>query len=54
MRSRPVLSSWQALIAYLQTAMAYEQIEPFRILFLDRRNHLVADEVPSITRRLPA
>ena len=36
-RSRPVLSNWQALIAYLQTAMAYEQIEQFRILFLDRR-----------------
>jgi len=44
-RSRPVLSNWQALIAYLQTAMAYEQIEQFRILFLDRRNNLIADEV---------
>jgi DNA repair protein RadC len=44
-RSRPVLSNWQALIAYLQTAMAYEQIEQFRILFLDRRNGLIADEV---------
>jgi DNA repair protein RadC len=29
----------------LQTAMAYEQIEQFRILFLDRRNNLIADEV---------
>lgn len=44
-RSRPVLSNWQALIAYLYTAMAYEQIEQFRILFLDRKNHLIADEV---------
>jgi DNA repair protein RadC len=44
-RSRPVLGNWPALIAYLQTAMAYEQIEQFRILFLDRRNNLVADEV---------
>jgi DNA repair protein RadC len=44
-RSRPVLSNWQALIAYLQTAMAFEQIEQFRILFLDRRNNLIADEV---------
>ena len=44
-RSRPVLSNWQALIAYLQTAMAYEQIEQFRILFLDRKNNLIADEV---------
>ena len=44
-RSRPVLSNWQALIGYLQTAMAYEQIEQFRILFLDRKNSLIADEV---------
>jgi DNA repair protein RadC len=44
-RSRPVLSNWQALIGYLQTAMAYEQIEQFRILFLDRKNNLIADEV---------
>jgi DNA repair protein RadC len=44
-RGRPVLSNWQALIAYLQTAMAYEQIEQFRILFLDRKNNLIADEV---------
>ena len=44
-RPRPVLSNWQALITYLQTAMAYEQIEQFRILFLDRKNHLIADEV---------
>jgi len=44
-RSRPVLSNWQALIAYLQTTMAYEQVEQFRILFLDRKNNLIADEV---------
>ena len=44
-RSRPVLSNWQALLTYLQTAMAYEQIEQFRILFLDRKNNLIADEV---------
>jgi DNA repair protein RadC len=44
-RSRPVLSNWQALIDYLLTAMAYEQIEQFRILFLDRGNNLIADEV---------
>src|SRR4029434_9277902 len=45
-RSRPVLSNWQALIAYLQTAMAYEQIEQFRVLFLDCKNNLIAGEVP--------
>jgi DNA repair protein RadC len=44
-RARPVLGNSPALLAYLQTAMAYEQIEQFRILFLDRKNHLIADEV---------
>jgi DNA repair protein RadC len=44
-RERPVLSNWHGPIAYLQTAMAYEQIEQFRILFLDRKNNLIADEV---------
>jgi len=44
-RGRPVLSNWQALIGYLQTAMAYEQVAQFRILFLDRKNNLIADEV---------
>jgi DNA repair protein RadC len=44
-RRRSALSNWQALIAYLQTAMAHEQIEQFRILFLDRKNNLIADEV---------
>jgi DNA repair protein RadC len=40
-----VLSNWRALIDYLQTAMAHEQIEQFRVLFLDRKNALIADEV---------
>jgi DNA repair protein RadC len=44
-RTRSALSNWQALIAYLQTAMAHEQIEQFRIIFLDRKNNLIADEV---------
>jgi DNA repair protein RadC len=44
-RLRTTISNWQALIAYLQTAMAYEQIEQFRILFLDQKNNLIADEV---------
>jgi DNA repair protein RadC len=44
-RIRSTLSNWPALIAYLQTAMAYEQIEQFRVLFLDRKNNLIADEV---------
>jgi len=44
-RCRPVLANWRALIDYLQTAMAHEQIEQFRVLFLDRKNTLIADEV---------
>ena len=44
-RRRPVLSNWQALITYLQTTMAYEQVEQFRMLFLDTKNNLIADEM---------
>ena len=42
--NRPVLSSWQALLDYCQTAMAHRETEQFRILFLDRKNTLIADE----------
>ncbi len=42
---RPVLSGWQALLDYLQVAMGENAIEQFRILFLDRKNTLIADEV---------
>lgn len=41
---KPVLSSWDALLAYCQTAMAHQNVEQFRILFLDRKNVLIADE----------
>ncbi len=41
---RPLLSSWDALIDYLRTAMAHQATERFRVLHLDRRNHLLADE----------
>ncbi len=44
---RPALSSWTALIDYSTAAMAYENQEQFRILFLDRKNVLIADEVQS-------
>ena len=43
--NRPVLSSWAALLDYCHTAMAHRQTEQFRILFLDRKNVLIADEV---------
>lgn len=42
--NRPVLSSWQALLDYCHTAMAHREIEEFRVLYLDRKNVLVADE----------
>ncbi|MGF1543758.1 MAG: DNA repair protein RadC [Parvularculaceae bacterium] len=42
---RPVISSWGDLLAYCRAAMADEKIEQFRILFLDRKNILIADEV---------
>ncbi|ASW06490.1 RadC family protein [Rhizobium sp. 11515TR] len=42
---KPVLSSWKALIDYCHAAMAHEAREQFRLLFLDKRNALIADEV---------
>jgi DNA repair protein RadC len=44
-RERPVLSSWSALLDYLQVALSHEPIEQFRVLFLDRKNVLIKDEV---------
>ena len=41
---KPILSSWDSLLGYLQTAMAHQQIEQFRVLYLDRKNVLIADE----------
>jgi DNA repair protein RadC len=46
-RERPVLGSWKDVIEYCRTAMAFADREEFRILFLDKRNHLIADEVQS-------
>ncbi|MFA6266761.1 MAG: DNA repair protein RadC [Pseudolabrys sp.] len=42
---RTVLSSWGSVIDYCRTTMAYEDKEQFRLLFLDKRNQLIADEV---------
>jgi DNA repair protein RadC len=42
---RPVLSSWNSVIDYCRTAMAFMDKEQFRLLFLDKRNALIADEV---------
>jgi len=44
-QKKPVLSSWQKLIDYCHVAMAHEKREHFRVLFLNRKNQLIADEV---------
>ena len=40
---RPVISSWSALLAYTKAALAHEPREQFRVLFLDKKNQLIAD-----------
>lgn len=42
---RPVLSSWDKLLKYCRTALGHEKVERFHLLFLDRKNVLIADEV---------
>lgn len=42
---RPVITAWNQLIDYLHAHMAREEREQFRILFLDKKNRLIADEV---------
>ncbi|HWA61826.1 MAG TPA: DNA repair protein RadC [Caulobacteraceae bacterium] len=42
---RTVISSWSALLAYVKVALAHEPREQFRVLFLDKKNALIADEV---------
>jgi DNA repair protein RadC len=41
---RPVVSNWDTLMAYLTAVVARERVEQFRVLFLDTRNRLLADE----------
>ena len=41
---QPVLNNWDKLIAYLSAAVSREKVEQFRILFLDSKNRLIADE----------
>lgn len=42
---KPVVSSWQALLDYCRASMAFHNKEQFRILFLNRKNVLIADEL---------
>ena len=44
-KKRPVLSSWSSVLDYCRTAMAFAEKEQFRLLFLDKRNQLIADEL---------
>ena len=44
-QKRPMLGSWAEVIDYCRAAMAFSEREEFRILFLDKRNMLIADEV---------
>jgi DNA repair protein RadC len=45
---RPVLSSWSAVLDYCRTTMAFEDKEQLRVLFLDKRNQLIADELQQV------
>ncbi len=42
---RPVLANWPSLMDYLRVAMGHLKIEQFRVLFLDSKNQLIADEI---------
>ena len=44
--NKPALSSWTGVLDYLRLAQGFAEREQFRILFLDKKNHLIADEVP--------
>lgn len=43
--NKPVLGSWRQLMDYCRASMAFDGAEQLRILFLNNRNHLIADEV---------
>jgi DNA repair protein RadC len=47
-KKRPALSSWSAVLDYCRTAQAFADRELFRVLFLDKRNQLIADEVQQV------
>ena len=47
-RKRPVLSSWSSVIDYCRSTMAFAEKEQFRVLFLDKRNQLIVDELQQV------
>jgi DNA repair protein RadC len=48
LKQRTALSSWSNVVDYCRTAMAFADKEQFRILFLDKRNQLIADELQQV------
>ena len=42
---RTVISSWTALVAYVRVALQHEPREQFRVLYLDKKNQLILDEI---------
>jgi DNA repair protein RadC len=47
-KKRPDLSSWSAVLDYCRGAQAFADREQFRVLFLDKRNQLIADELQQV------
>lgn len=45
---KPMLGSWQKLIDYCYVSMAHEKREHFRVVFLNRKNQLIGDEVQQV------
>ncbi len=48
LKQRTLLSSWASVLDYCRTAMAFADREQFRVLFLDKRNQLIADELQQV------
>ena len=45
--AKPIISSWNALVSYVRTQLQHETREQFRVIFLDTKNQLIADEIMS-------
>lgn len=44
-QDKPLIKSWSALLNYAKTTMGFKEVEEFRILFLNKRNELIKDEL---------
>ncbi|MEL6288489.1 MAG: DNA repair protein RadC [Pseudomonadota bacterium] len=45
---RPLLTSWDGVLDYCRASMSYESREQFRVIFLDKRNRIITDEVQQV------